>query len=445
MISFPDVTGDIAAPLLLRSSVFSSRHSFEKSALPSLPGSQRGICTITTWTSMMFGIAARRGWWKLAKWLANTNSSFSLPGTCLTQCLDIWMEDLLPSGTQIDAFIAFLNTLIKNGITFSHYHGPALDLAIRSGFPDLVAVLLEGGIPFPGPCFSENPFMALMTAVVQTGMTPRMIRLLIHHPRTCGMIDPRDHDDLALRQAAEMGNLEMVLCLLCQYRANPNAARAEAMMNAVRSGNTYVVDALAVRGGKVSDSLLMIAARRRDKYMLTHLVEVHGCDPNSKNGELLLRVVYWNYPELVGLLVGLGAVLDYQNHLALCTSVDMGYMTMTRELIRMGANVNARRGYPVRAARKAGHSDLLSLLLSSGAKMESFWENRGTPKHMGGIPMKRTGASGTSLTKRVSFAPAPISSIVYYNQDYPLADTATTPSLTPPMTPPNHHHYPIIF
>lgn len=110
-------------------------------------------------------------------------------------------------------------------------YNSAISLAIRGRHIDIAERLLAD--PRVDPCDS-----LCWASGVSTG--PAIVRLLLKNPRT----DPSAKDNVALRTAIGLGNIEIVELLLTDPRIDPSADNNFAMEVARRYRQQYIIDIL---------------------------------------------------------------------------------------------------------------------------------------------------------------------------------------------------------
>jgi len=149
---------------------------------------------------------------------------------------------------------------------------------------------------------------------------------------------------------------------------------------AVENGNRRAVQQWLDEGmpaDYVADRIgtgLMIAAWNGDIEMMELFVS-RGANPRrvNANGEQALQLAAWNgKTAAVHWLLDHGAVLnrDDKHWSALHYAVFNGHVELAKELIALGADVNARSpngATPLMMAAREGHDDLARVLLESGA------------------------------------------------------------------------------
>lgn len=169
-------------------------------------------------------------------------------------------------------------------------------------------------------------------------------------------LDTRSSEHLtALYYAVEKGHVEKALALIAAG-ANVNAKDRRGrtiLMEAIKRKNDLIVDALlaagadihaTTRSGVCRNALVVAAAYGRVEY-IPKLVAL-GADVRENNSDCLVNAISSNHPEVVALLLQLGAdpsqFRNSQGRTLLMECAFFGEEQLVRVLLEAGADVNAR-------------------------------------------------------------------------------------------------------
>jgi ankyrin repeat protein len=201
-------------------------------------------------------------------------------------------------------------------------------------------------------------------------------------------------DDWNLVESVIKNNKEAVLMLL-NRGANPNA-KAEggmtALMFAAESGDTLLVQLLALNGADLEETLpegttpLLIAVLN-GHFDAAHFLLKKGANPDRKDdymGSALLYAAATNAYEIADLLLFYGAsdtIRDKDGNTALMTAVYYGNLECADVLLQNGLSTEEkdREGNtPLMVAAQQGNQEMVQLLLERGAVLETKNKNEFT-------------------------------------------------------------------
>lgn len=192
----------------------------------------------------------------------------------------------------------------------------------------------------------------------------------------------------SLRAVAQSPNLTTVNRTRTNVLSNPLDL---ALYEAAEEGNTSLINRLLDAGANVNcaldgDGSPLIAAARNGHVRAVNLLLDRGADPNMPvkgDGNPIIMAAREGYAEVVELLLNRGANIDQvvpDDENALIQASGRGHLNVVRLLVGRGANVNMRVRVeqsepsigewrtPLSMARKGGHSEVVTFLLSSGAR-----------------------------------------------------------------------------
>jgi beta-lactamase regulating signal transducer with metallopeptidase domain len=170
-----------------------------------------------------------------------------------------------------------------------------------------------------------------------------------------------------------------------------SAALDRALLEATEEGDGDAIAELVAAGANINCAIdgdgspLIVAAREGQIRVVRQLLEL-GADPNmgvSGDGNPLIMASREGHEEIVELLLNRGANVDQVvpgDENALIQASGEGHLNIVKLLVGRGADVNARVFVedsgrrreewrtPLSMARKGGHRDVVSYLVSAGAK-----------------------------------------------------------------------------
>ena len=175
-------------------------------------------------------------------------------------------------------------------------------------------------------------------------------------------------------------------------RSRKSSALDRALLEAAEEGDRTGISELIAAGADVNcaidgDGSPLIVAAREGQLVAVRLLLEQGADPNmgvSGDGNPLIMAAREGHTEIVELLLDRGANIDQVvpgDENALIQASGEGQLTTIKLLVARGADVNVRvrvdevfgrRGgewrTPLSMARKGGHREVVTYLLSIGAK-----------------------------------------------------------------------------
>ncbi|KAJ7291196.1 ankyrin repeat-containing domain protein [Mycena rebaudengoi] len=215
-------------------------------------------------------------------------------------------------------------------------------------------------------------------------------------------------EDTPLKEASQNGHIDIV-CLLFENGADVHIGNDSALRAAAESGHTEVVQALLRKGANANatsgngESLLIMMSA--EKYMWPEqLVNVvcllleNGADVHGGNNGALRAASKAGNTEVVQLLLENGANVNAVSEhtgsiLEAAASWDgspiysedeegakaaMHRLTHVRFLLNNGADVHGGNNGALRAAAKAGNTEVVQLLLENGANINTVDEHTGS-------------------------------------------------------------------
>jgi ankyrin repeat protein len=201
-------------------------------------------------------------------------------------------------------------------------------------------------------------------------------------------------DDWNLLESVIQNNKEAVLMLL-NRGANPNV-KAEggmtALMYAAESGDTLMVQLLALNGGDLEETLSdgttpLLIAVLNGHFDVAYFLLRKGANPDHKDdysGSALIYAAATNAYQMADLLLFFGAsdtLRDKDGNTALMTAVYFGNLECADVLLQNGLSTEEKDrdgNTPLMVAAQQGNREMVQLLLERGAVLEAKNKNRFT-------------------------------------------------------------------
>lgn len=205
------------------------------------------------------------------------------------------------------------------------------------------------------------------------------------------------HHGLALRDAAETGNVDAVR-LLIEHGANATVRNDAALFAASFAGHEEIVRLLlqnealnigfalvqACKGGHLGivqllcklgaqnscyrDSAFQAACSRGSLDLVRYLIQ-EGANIHADNDQAILVAGLRNQEGVMRFLIDQGVDVNAQSGYALNCAVCYGHESLVRFLIEKGANVHAVSKYNVKEALWKGHKSVIQILVEAGADL----------------------------------------------------------------------------
>ena len=266
-----------------------------------------------------------------------------------------------------------------------------LSLASSRGSVEMVKLLLEHRAienPAPGPDAQEDPFLSAVLGehweILQLLLAEGALQLHVQISKNGGRTP--------LQAAAEGGHKEAVRMLL-DKGADVNAAPAAingitALQAAIQHGDASLVGILLEAGADVNAwagefTPLICAARKSDSkvlgWLLSRQADVNPGDPPVTALEAAVRSMNATNVKLLldkGADVNPGRNKGLARHTPLQSAAQHGDTWITKELIKRGADVNAKQvEYKGRTAlqwaAQGGHLEIVKLLVDQAADINA--------------------------------------------------------------------------
>ena len=318
-------------------------------------------------------------------------------------------------------FIEFVKLFIKN-IYMPHIHNQLLETAIENKHENIIDFLIENA------SMSRN-YNCRTLLVAMKHENVKVIKYL----RQCNL---DDHDyDIAIRQAVEHNQLEIIKCLLddadssssgtgrerysgaaahtdsssseptClsnkRYQKNymkyvlwlasnnghldivkflisknvfDNFAISEALSGAVQTGKLEVMKCLIENGADVNNDggFPLCTAASHNQLEAVELLIKHNVVINCNRRGPLINAALSGHIEMIKLLIDNGADINRDSENVLTNACSFGHFEIVKLLIEKGADIHVYHDFPLREAARYGYLDVVKLLIEKGADVFAY-------------------------------------------------------------------------